>query len=397
MTRAAKNWTVFSLAIVLVVFAATGTTHRLVKSSKAYYDRNDFSIYYRWGADHNHGRDVWTDPPGSQIQPGHNWYHCNYTPFFVLGFAPLARLDLKEAYNIWQGIQITSLMLALFLCTRAMRPAPSGSLTAIFIALMLLSVPVFEMIRWGQATGILALAVAITLLGTQNNDSLIAGLGVATATLLKLYPGIMIVFFVLRRRWLVVLWSALFFTFGFLLSGVHNWFDFFNRGLVVVLTPFIREEASVLGTVWAWLSPHGNHTIPPGTEILTVTAIVDAVVFLACMMATIVTPNDELGSGLAFSLWIAAGVLLSPLALSHDLILFAPLTLFATRVCYEIWSNPSRHFNLSYIGGTGALFVGLLMGAHRPSSVAAFWIGAFIFAGSLFTLKARVDARRIPA
>ncbi len=391
-----SSWYRLALMIVAITLAACATSQtarRLEKSVQAHYNQNDFTTFYSWGLDHNRGHNVWTQPLTGEVTPGIRRHFCNYTPFFVLGFVPLVRLDLKPAYRVWLGIQMMGLMIALWLATRALSPPPTVSLTVIFLSLMILSEPVYEMIRWGQMTGILMLPVALTLFASQRDNAPLVGLGVATATLLKLFPGIMMLFFLLRRRWSVALWSALFLVAGVLLSGVHNWIDFVTRGMFQSrLGPFMHHEASILATVEAWLTPRGMESSRPWTRIVVVAAVADAIVLVTCVWATLKTKRDELGSGLALGLWITSGVLLSPLAWSHDFVLTAPLILFAIGLLSQMWLDSPGSFGTYGIGGTALLAIGLLFGAHRPSAIASFWMGALLFAGSALLLRARIDS-----
>jgi hypothetical protein len=377
------------LAMLLATYAAFHLT-RDVKHFAAHYDSNDLVVFYEWGVDHNLGGNVWTAPPVGAIRPGLGWHFCNYTPFFVLAFAPLARLSLARSYAIWQSIQLFNLVLALFLLARVVRPRLSFTWTVVFLALALLSEPVAEMLKWAQASAMLLLALTIALIGTQTRRAPLAGFGLAIATLIKLFPGIVIGFFALRRRWSEFIWTALFFALGAGLTGLNNWIDFATKGLFQSrIAPYNHLESSILATVQYWAF-QGDVTHARWPVILVVTALIDVGVISVCVWATRNAADDE-SIATAFGLWLAAGVLLSPVAWIHDIVLAAPLALFATEMWYQQWSRGVESSRIVFLCGTALLLGAFILGAYRPLVIAGFWIAALLFGGATLILKVKFD------
>ena len=369
--------------MVLAIYAALHVT-REIRHYGAHYTQNDLVVFYAWGVYHNLGGNVWTRPPGGQIRAGLGWHFCNYTPFFVLGFAPLSQLSLEHAYMIWQAIQLLSLLVALGWLTRIVTPSLSPVWTVIFVSLALASVPVEEMIRWGQATGMLLLALTLSLYGSQTRRIPMTGFGLALATLLKLFPGIAIVFFVLRRRWSVIGWTAAFFIVGVVVSGIHNWIDFATVGLFQSrLMPYRHLESSILATIQSGLALHDNLR---GPRIVTLAAVLDLGVVAACSWATL-KAQDDASCGLAFSLWFTAGVLLSPVAWTHDVVLVAPLALFTGLVWSREWSDGFSTAPITFWLATAVLAVAFVLSLDRPSAISGFWIAISAFVGAVLLLQ----------
>ena len=124
------------VAAILALIAAISLAQRLPAISHR-YNQFDFTVFYGWWSDYSSGGNPWTDMRG----PMHG---CNQPPSFVETFSPLARLDRKTAFWIWQAAQFLCVVAAVLLLARGNDP-PLGSVpTIIVLSLVLMSRPLIK-------------------------------------------------------------------------------------------------------------------------------------------------------------------------------------------------------------------------------------------------------------
>jgi alpha-1,2-mannosyltransferase len=125
-----------------------------------------------------------------------------YPPGAILFFYPLAVVPLNDLAYLWTLLSIAALVVALALVLRrifALTPRASAAL-AIWIGLVSIVVfpPVTECLAWGQTATILLLAVVLDALCVTGSSK---GVLVGLATALKVYPGAIIILWMVRREW----------------------------------------------------------------------------------------------------------------------------------------------------------------------------------------------------
>src|SRR5260221_7464977 len=114
-------------ATVLAIVAMVSLAQRIPAASHR-YDDLDFETFYGWWTEYSSGVNPWVGQ-SKQVgsQPGLSRPRdCNNTPFFVEVFSPLARLDQKTAFWIWEATQTICLVAAVILLARGSDP-PLGA------------------------------------------------------------------------------------------------------------------------------------------------------------------------------------------------------------------------------------------------------------------------------
>jgi hypothetical protein len=330
-----------ALAVMLAAMAINATVLRLEHYSDR-YDSYDFVFFFGWGLEYRTGQQVWTQSSTGEVEPGVQRHFCNYTPPFVEAFAPLTRLDPPVAHWIWQILQIAFLALALLLLTIEVKPRLDPATVAIFISVSLMFKPVLMMIISGEFAGLLLLLLTVSWIFARHGRPAMAGLSLAAGVLLKLYPGALAFYFLIRKRWAELWWTSLFFFAGVFASGIDNWRKFLLSGIGHTLKPITHEyaiHASLLPSVYTMLSALANRGTPSWTAVIAITSILDLMVIAALVWATLRAESDSVSDGIVFGLWLTAMLLLSPLAWSHELVLLFPTFLFAglaaTRIVAE--------------------------------------------------------------
>jgi hypothetical protein len=167
-------------------------------------------------------------------------------PLLALLVAPLTFLGLSASYIAWSTFSLLSGLSACVLLWRGLRQVDrkDSELVWLWIAL-LLYFPTYTAITLGQVTFCTLLPLAGAWLAARRGHDRLAGMLVGVAVSLKVFVALLVIFFVLQRRWRVVAWSigAILFT-------------------VLVTLPFVgvgayREYFTVIRTV-TWFGNSWN-------------------------------------------------------------------------------------------------------------------------------------------
>ncbi len=304
-------------AIAAVILAALAILHivQTLRRLSERYALYDFAGYYRWGQSFQSGIEWWARS------------HCNYTPFFVGAFAPLTRIDAPSLHLGWQVFQVACLIVAIILIVRG-AGIFSASAIVVLASVAVLSRTSDEVLFFGQfAPLLLVLMAGSWRLARANRDAASAML-LAIAILLKLYPGILLGYYLVCRKWRLLIWTAVFLAAGILASGLANWYGLVVYGMphsgAILARGFWRDRVSLFNLVWgleaAIATPSWWTVFIPTNALGLVLVIVTALEAIAA--------RERAFDGIYFSLWLALGLLLAPIAWHHEIVLLFPLYFF---------------------------------------------------------------------
>ena len=347
-----------ALAVVLVIVALRVTVRRLDQFASR-YNNYDFDQLFDWGTRYRTGQDIWALHQQGETRPGKPRQIYNQPPVFVEAFAPLTRLDQPTAHWIWQIAQVAFLTLALWLVASEIDPALDPATVVIFIALALLFQSVRRVLFNGQLSPLLLLSMVIAWKSARQGRPAAAGLSLAIGTLLKLYPGALAVYFLLRKRWSVLWWTAGFFAVGVLASGIDKWLRMpssreYDLWLV---THNSTNSIALLPNIYVWSASLAKGGAPPWMAVIAVTLILDIGLAAVLFWATSNAANDSVSDGLVFGLWLVAMVVVSPLAFWSELVMLFPAYIFASIAAWRL-SNSGRAFpGLGVVAG--AILIGI--------------------------------------
>ena len=348
-----------ALALVLLAFAAKTTVSR-IHSDSSRYQHHDFDWYYTWGAEYSVGESPWTSTvPSGEIRPGlARAAYCNYTPFAVKTMAWLARFPQKTAHLIWLYLQAASLTLAIWLLARSFQPPLNLVATLVIISFALFSQSFRQLLFYAQLASFLLLGIAGAWLAMRRRKPAMAGFCLAFVSLIKLYPGLLGGYLLLRRRWRELGWMAAFSAAGIVATGVKDWIAFAqtvafpNRALQIVLAgQLIKKQASLWSfarDATSWL-PHSGPFSPATLAVSSVMSV--GVLALLVMMTLRTTDSDANVDGLVYGLWLAAGLLFSPLSWLHEFPLLIPVYLFAGAVAYQTIQKGGAEHKFALLAG----------------------------------------------
>jgi hypothetical protein len=346
------------LAVVLAIVAVKVTVRRLDQFASR-YNNYDFDQLFDWGTRYRTGQDIWAPHQQGETRPGKPRQIYNQPPAFVEAFAPLTRLDKPTAHWIWQIAQLAFLTLALWLVASEIDPPLDPATVVIFIALALMFQSLRRVLFNGQLSPLLLLSMVIAWKSARRGRPAAAGLSLAIGTLLKLYPGALAVYFLLRKRWSVLWWTMGFFVVGVVASGIDKWLKMplsreYDLSLV---THNSTNSIALLPNVCTWCASLAKGGAPPWIAVIAITLILDIGVVTVLCWATSRAGNDSVSDGLVFGLWLIAMVLISPLAFWSELVLLFPAYIFASVAAWRLSVSGQAFPGLGVVAG--AILIGI--------------------------------------
>jgi hypothetical protein len=163
-----------------------------------------------------------------------------YPPIWAILMKPLARLSFDTAKVLWLGVNLIALFISTILLVRTFEISHSKRKAVLLAVALLAFPPVTLTLMLGQVNLVLlALLVGAIALTQRCDDAAwaeaVAGCLLGLATVIKLFPGLLILYFLLQRRFRVVLWVGLsliiFCLLGIWGAGLPNTVGFFMQML----------------------------------------------------------------------------------------------------------------------------------------------------------------------
>ncbi len=301
-----------------------------------------------------------------------------HPPLFALLLTPLANLDLTTLAQTWFLVNQVLYALTLVALMRGFDVAWRSPGFYVLGVASLLHRPVIESLWRGQPDFVILASLALGFLLLRAKHDFAAGLAVSIGTMLKLYPGLIFLYFVLQRRWrglagLVVGCCAL-----LAVTIVAVGWDMHVRYVSEILliqnaaVPY-AENQSYSGFVSRLVVPpeqtDWDTTVPmpivPGLLVLAIDAASVAITSLALLRGK---PSRQLPSlGVQFAALIPLMILMWPTGWIHyQTILILPLFALA---CYL------RRVDRGVLGLTVVGFALTAIGNEKPVLDPVFFYG----------------------
>ena len=141
-----------------------------------------------------------------------------YPPAAIFLFLPITFVGFREAFAAWTGLSIGCLAATYLVLLRATRTGRWLDHIAVAtwacVATVLLFSPMDDMLAWGQTSTIVLLLVVLDVLVVRDRSQ---GFLVGMATAFKLYPVVVVFFWLGRRQWRAAITAAL--TFAVVTAG----------------------------------------------------------------------------------------------------------------------------------------------------------------------------------
>lgn len=309
---------------------------------------SDFAKFYASARLLTNGQDIYTSIPLHEFGPLPPNSHTTKQvlngnmnpPAVTLLFVPFALLPLSSALRAWA---ILSLGLALLSCALVwieLNPPPRrlAGLLWLFCG-FLLYVPTLVALQLGQLTFLTFFLLVAAWLAVRADHEVAVGVLIGLAFGIKLFVGLVVVYFLIRRRWRIVFWCGVVFAATTIAGALAAGWESYPRFLSVLAS--VTWYSSPLNASLAGLTLRlfgGTGT----TESLLHLPLVGrwlnyALTFITCsVLVWLVWPRtkvrrnevDALGLGLAFCF----SLLISPLGWSY----YFPILLIAV---YPTWKR----------------------------------------------------------
>ncbi len=258
--------------------------------------------------------------------------HNAHPPTSVLFALPFAALGYIEATALWQALTLLMFLFAGVLFVRELKlPFPPWLWLPAAAGLALFD-PFIQQMRNGQLNGVLLLLLVLIWRADRRGRGWEAGLWLGLAMGVKLFPGFLLLYFLLRKRWDAIAIAAATFLaltgFALLLFGKQAFAEY-----VEVVLPFVSGFRChwyniALNGIWSrsFLGSEREAVIPLLHSPLLAGAglwVSLAALVLATAWATrqAKTPTEF---DAAFGLNLTAMLLVAPLTWNHSLVLLLP-------------------------------------------------------------------------
>lgn len=131
-------------------------------------------------------------------------------PFLLLPRALLhAFPDFLRFRAMWFGLNSAVILLAMLFLARALGPA-AGTRALLLSPLVWVALPTMSTLQKGNVQGLIIALAVLAMALFQRRRWAAGGLLLAYATVSKLFPGLLILYLLMRRQWSAVIWTALF-------------------------------------------------------------------------------------------------------------------------------------------------------------------------------------------
>jgi hypothetical protein len=261
-----------------------------------------------------------------------------YPPVFAYLFQPFGLLEHRTGQLLWFGLNLLMLGMLIAQCIRI-----SGSLLArrywgVVVLGTVLAPPTRLSLQLGQVSILLALLlVAVGLLARRRPA--LAGLLLTLASMIKLYPALLGVYFLLRgpRRvaWWSLAWAIALVAIFLPIYGIQHYRTFADVVILSSNHPYTAEFNLSLVAFWTRMFAPSPYAVPLLDAPLLARALTIASSLLVlglCLLVRGRGDGDRQGL-LEYSLWLCAMLLLSPINGSYNLVLvLLPLLIILARL-----------------------------------------------------------------
>ena len=298
-----------------------------------------------------------------------------HPPPAILLALPLSRLPYRDAALVWNLVSLAMLAISLYLVRKGLGiPFSTWSLFPL-ATLLLLCTPLLMQQYLGQLNLVILVLLTGVWAADRSGRPLLAGVCLGMATAIKLFPGFLFIYFIIRGQWRTVIAGlvSLFLLAGFTaaLFGPETYRYYFLVVVPRVATRFrgCWSNASLVGFWVKLFDPPPDYTpvLPiwqsPVAARLGILASCSAI--LAVVAWIIRRSKSLLDRDFAFSLAVTAMLLVSPITWEHYLLLLlVPIAVIWTRlpptdaarilftaILIAFWSWPMRIEDLLIPGG----------------------------------------------
>lgn len=261
-----------------------------------------------------------------------------HPPASILLALPFALLEFDEAFVLWNELSLLALLLSLYLIFSTLKPEfPAWAYVPGFVALIF-SFPFWNQMIHGQLNLFLLLLITGGWVADRQGKAWLAGSLIGIAAAIKLFPGFLLLYFLLTGRWRSVLAGGLAFLACCGLSMAMFGADIFHhyvKNVLPVTSHYVHvwSNESLNGLWFKLFSPETTFASVKVEPIMQSRGVAFALssvttLVLAWLAARVYWRDNSLRArDQSFSIAVVGMVLASPIAWDHTcLLLMLPLT-----------------------------------------------------------------------
>ena len=266
MASRARHWLAgVSVAAMLIVYVR----FTIVEPLQA-WDMSDFAINYAAATVLREGGDIYDVDAlraahEARIGPSGDLFKglfvtYNNLPTTAVLFWPLAVLPFEPAKWVFTLLNNALYLLALGLLLRALQARPIAIVWSAAVGLLILFYPLRQSFGLGQMNGLLVFLLAGALIATVQRRDALAGASIVLAAALKISPIVLLIFFMVQRRYRAVVGAAVAGVVIFVVTLLTVGSSTVQRFITEVLPAVGRGSAalpnqSVLGAIYRFSVP----------------------------------------------------------------------------------------------------------------------------------------------
>ena len=363
-----------ALFLILMIIVAGFTVYRAAFND---IERTDFTVYTEAARHALAGMDIYT------AENSRGWRYV-YPPIFAIMMIPLYLMPLSMASLGWCAISFLCIWLIYKYCLDFLHPKSAQVYAAIFV----FGVPLIGGIMRGQVSILVSLLVISSVIFFSKEKDFLAGVLLACATMLKVYPAAMLGYFVIYKNWKSLYGFTLtILVLGLLIPvcvlGIQGTIDNYQSWINTIAHPITQsndyrmQHSDLYGQLLDSAKPRNQSleslflTIGINSALIKYLVLLTGSVMFVWMFAQARKGEGKLFVGGAFLTW---NLLISPIAETHY---FSNLILPALLI---IMLLDSKHPLASKTFITGAFLLVLSarwdeLALYRPLT----WLAIFIW------------------
>ncbi|HLI61772.1 MAG TPA: glycosyltransferase family 87 protein [Terriglobales bacterium] len=246
-------------------------------------------------------------------------------PSFVLLTQPLAFLQPAAASKLWLAANAAFFALSLWLIVSEF---PECGLTLVALAIIYPPVAIHFFFAQKNLVILLLVSAMIWLMNRSRHRS--AGLCLALAVLMRLFPATIVGYLVVERRWLALRWCLAGLGIGILLTvwfiGLQRCLSFWDNGIQVAESPtFMVQNGNIAlrAAIWRAFRLACGLSLTPELASLrsACVAMAEALLLGFTIRASFEFRHRDDPHWCVLSLWIVTSILMSPTVWPHYLVL----------------------------------------------------------------------------
>lgn len=174
-----------------------------------YYRHLRQNVFYDFRALYNAAIEAKNEEPNLYGQLIYRQTGYGYLPIITYVLMPFTLFEESTATIIWLHLNILLLFLSIWLMTKINKIVFNKSYIFLVSFFTLNFHPLFETIKWGQVNIILFVLILSLIYFYLKNNLLLTGFFLGLAIIFKIIPGMLVLYFLVRKKFSVVVYASI--------------------------------------------------------------------------------------------------------------------------------------------------------------------------------------------